>query len=294
MSWTLTESLDDHVANAGGFLRSRPVHHIVHLVVLESLCASGAPASGPAAPVFGWWRSAGGEVTAALLHTPPHPALLTRLPTNGTGHPAAAPAAAPVTELAEALAARGRPLPAVNAEQADAAAFAAAWSAVTGATWRISMRSRLYQLGRLQPPEPHPRGTARVATAADRDLAGSWLAGFAQELSDISASGPDLADDLLSHGALTLWETDRAAVSLAGVHRTEGGTVRVGPVYTPPEHRRLGYAGAVTAAVSQAALDAGASHVVLSTDQENPTTNGLYLRLGYRPVEDHAVLRFTS
>ena len=60
------------------------------------------------------------------------------------------------------------------------------------------------------------------------------------------------------------------------------------------EHRRLGYAGAVTAAVSQAALDAGASHVVLSTDQENPTTNGLYLRLGYRPVEDHAVLRFTS
>jgi GNAT superfamily N-acetyltransferase len=290
MSWTLTESLDDYVTNAGGFLRSRPVHHIVHLVVLESLRAGGPLASGAAAPVFGWCRSAEGEVTAALLHTPPHPVLLTRLPPPAATGPAPSPAA----ELAEALAARGRrPLSAVNAEQADAEAFAAAWSAVTGATWREVLRSRLYRLGRLVPPEPYPRGAARVATAADRALAASWLAAFGDELSDTSASDPDLADDLLSHGALTLWEADDVTVSLAGVHRTQAGTVRVGPVYTPPEHRRLGYGGAITAAVSQAALEAGASHVVLSTDQANPGTNGLYQRLGYRPVEDRAVLHFT-
>jgi GNAT superfamily N-acetyltransferase len=288
MSWTLTGSLDDYVTNAGGFMRSRPVRHIVHLVVLESLGAGGPLASDAAAPVFGWWRSAEGEVTAALLHTPPHPVLLTRLPYAASGL-----VSGPAAELAEALAARGRPLSAVNAEQADAAAFAAAWSAVTGATWREVLQSRLYRLGRLVPPEPYPRGAARVATTADRALAESWLAAFGDELSDTSASDPDLADDLLSHGALTLWEVDEVAVSLAGVHRTEAGTVRVGPVYTPPAHRRLGYAGAVTAAVSQAALEAGASHVVLSTDLANPGTNGLYQRLGYRPVEDRAVLRFT-
>jgi predicted GNAT family acetyltransferase len=48
----------------------------------------------------------------------------------------------------------------------------------------------------------------------------------------------------------------------------------------------------VTAAVSQAALDAGAAEVVLYTDLANPTSNSLYQRLGYRPVEDRVVLRF--
>jgi predicted GNAT family acetyltransferase len=68
--------------------------------------------------------------------------------------------------------------------------------------------------------------------------------------------------------------------------------VRLGPVYTPPEHRGRGYGAAVTAAVSHAALDAGASYVVLFTDLANPTSNALYRRLGYQPVEDRVVLEF--
>ena len=58
------------------------------------------------------------------------------------------------------------------------------------------------------------------------------------------------------------------------------------------ECRRQGYGGAVTAAASQAALDAGAGHVALFTDLANPTSNALYQRLGYQPVEDRVVLRF--
>ena len=45
--------------------------------------------------------------------------------------------------------------------------------------------------------------------------------------------------------------------------------------------------------MSQAALDAGATQVVLYTDLANPTSNALYERLGYRPVEDRTVLTFT-
>jgi predicted GNAT family acetyltransferase len=33
--------------------------------------------------------------------------------------------------------------------------------------------------------------------------------------------------------------------------------------------------------------------VVLYTDLANPTSNALYQRLGYRPVEDRVVLSFT-
>jgi GNAT superfamily N-acetyltransferase len=72
--------------------------------------------------------------------------------------------------------------------------------------------------------------------------------------------------------------------------RAVGRMVRIGPVCTPPPLRGRGYAGGATAAVSQAALDTGATQVVLYTDLANPTSNALYERLGYRPVENRIVL----
>lgn len=57
-------------------------------------------------------------------------------------------------------------------------------------------------------------------------------------------------------------------------------------VHTPVALRGRGYAGAVTAEVSRAALAAGARDVVLFADRANPTSNALYQRLGYRPLAD--------
>jgi predicted GNAT family acetyltransferase len=280
MAWTLTGSRDEYLAVAGGFLRSRPVHHTIQLVALDALGARGPSAFGDVTPLFGWWRAGSGPVTAALLHTPPFPLLLTRLPAHSAG------------ALADALATRGRELPGVNAEPGDAEAFAAAWSGLTGAGWREFRRSRLFRLEQLTPPDPSPRGAARVATAADRGLLESWLDAFRQELADLGGPGTGMIEDRISHGGLTLWEAGGAPVSLAGCSRPAEGVVRLGPVYTPAEHRGRGYGGAVTAAVSQAALAAGAAHVVLFTNLANPTSNALYHRLGYRPVEDRLVLQF--
>ena len=68
---------------------------------------------------------------------------------------------------------------------------------------------------------------------------------------------------------------------------------RVAPVYTPPEHRANGYGSAVTAAVSQHVMNAGATSVVLFTDLANPTSNSIYQKIGYRPVYDSTELEFT-
>jgi GNAT superfamily N-acetyltransferase len=285
MTWTLTADLDEYLAVAGGFLRSRPVHNTIQLVALGSLNAHGTFAFGDAAPLFGWWRSGAGPVTAALLHTPPFPVLLTRLPADAN----------PAGDLAGALASRGvERLPGVNAEQGDAEAFAAAWSALTGAAWREFRRSRLFRLGQLVAPDPSPPGAARVATAADRGLLESWLAAFRREMPDLGGPGADMIEDRVSHGGMTLWEAGGAAVSLAGSSRPAEGVVRLGPVYTPPDQRGRGYGGAVTAAVSRAALGAGAADVILFTDLANPTSNALYRRLGYRPVEDRLVIKFEA
>jgi hypothetical protein len=282
MAWTLTEDLGEYLAAAGSFLRSRPVQNTIQLAAMETLRARGNSAFGEVAPLFGWWRPAGGTVASAFLHTPPFPALLTPLPA-GSARP-----------LAQALVARRRPVAGVNAGPDDAAGFAAAWGELTGETARISRRSRLFRLAELQPPAPRPAGAARAAANADRDLLESWFAAFAAEVGNSAGPIPGLVDDRLSYGGLTLWEAGGPAVSLAGVTRPAAGVVRVGPVYTPPGQRQRGYAGAVTAAVSQAALEAGVKHVVLFTDLANPTSNALYQRLGYRPVEDRAELSFES
>ena len=101
-----------------------------------------------------------------------------------------------------------------------------------------------------------------------------------------------MVDDRLSYRGLTLWEAGGQPVSLAGLTRPAAGQVRVGPVYTPPGQRGQGYGGAVTWAVTRAALDAGVTGVLLFTDLANPTSNALYQRLGYRAVSDRTMYSF--
>jgi hypothetical protein len=282
MAWTLTGNLAEYLAAAGGFLRSEPVRHTIELAAAETLRARGAAAFGSPGALFGWWRPGTGPVTATLFHTPPYLVLLTPLPAG----------AAP--PLARALLARGHNPLGVNAEQRDVARFAAAWTDLTGTRARVERRSRLFRLGTLTPLQPAPAGAARVATAADRGLLCAWMAAFAAETGDSPGPGPGEVDDELSYGGLTLWEAGRVPVAVAGVKRPAAGVVRVGPVYTPPGQRRHGYAAAATAAVSQAALDAGAAGVVLFTDLASAASNGLYPRLGYQPVADRVMLSFKS
>lgn len=281
--WTISEDLDEFAGQAGPFLRERPVQNTVELSVIETLRATGLHTFGEDAPLFGWWQPPGGPVAGSCLQTPPFPLLLGSVPDQA------------VAELAAILAASGRVLPGVNASAAAASQFAGHWRARTGATAVERMRNRLYQLGDLVPPRPAPPGQARVAGDADQDLLVAWFRAFAREAAIVADRDPVRAvRDRLGYGGLTLWEADGAPVSMAGLTRQVAGTARVGPVYTPPGLRRRGYAGAVTAAVSQAALDAGTAEVLLFTDLANPASNSLYQHLGYRLVEDRVVLSFTA
>jgi predicted GNAT family acetyltransferase len=69
--------------------------------------------------------------------------------------------------------------------------------------------------------------------------------------------------------------------------------MRIGPVYTPREHRGRGYGSAVTAAASGLVLDRGMRFCFLYTDLANPTSNGIYMRIGYEPVCDSRELAFS-
>jgi len=283
MTWTVTASLDEFLAAAEDHLRSEPVLNTVPLTVLSSLRHSGLSAYGDRPPAFGWHESPDGTIDCTFLQTGPFPMLLSALPPGSAA------------SLIEAL--RGGPgLPAAaNVPELAEARFLTAWTTATGGTGTARMRSRLHRLAGLVPPDPAPAGTARVAGPDDRDLLVRWHEDFASEAE--SAAGENAArtvDDRLSHGGLMLWEADGEPVAMAGSTRAVAGVVRIAGVYTPPAHRRHRYGGAITAAASQAAQDAGAAAVVLSTDLANPTSNALYARLGYQPVADRVVLELTA
>ncbi|HEY6277182.1 MAG TPA: GNAT family N-acetyltransferase [Streptosporangiaceae bacterium] len=283
MAWTLTHDVAGFLDAAGPFLSSRAAEHTVLLTVSETVRLSGPAAFGDDLPLFGWYAADGGPVTAACLHTPPYPLALTAMPDEVAA------------ALAPALAGRGRELAGVDGRPGPAHAFAAGWLRQTGQPAHLGRRTRLYRLGDLVPPGPAPPGQDRAAAPADTELLVAWLAAFQQEAD--STGGPvrrQIVAERLSYGGFTLWETGDGPVSLAGRTRVVAGQARVGPVYTPPEHRGRGYGGAVTAAVSRQALAAGASEVLLYTDLANPTSNALYPRLGYQPVSDSVRLSFTA
>ena len=128
-----------------------------------------------------------------------------------------------------------------------------------------------------------------VAEKADSDLVLDWFRAFEQEaIPEVARSGDGgkqaIANGVES-GTYFLW-FDPAPVSMAAARESGDGVARIGPVYTPPELRRRGYGGALTAAVSQRMLDGGCSACCLFTDLTNPTSNHIYAEIGYTPVAD--------
>lgn len=281
--WWLTEDLDAFLSRAGTFLRSRPDLHTVPLTVTEGLRTRGLGAYGTEAPYFGL-SAENGTVQAACLRTPPHRLYLTPL------GPAQADA------LAARLAALGLPLPGVTADAATAAHFAEAWQRHTGTPAVPHQRQRLYRLEALTVPQPVPEGRARIAEEADRELLVRWFGEFSRSVGGADAPrAGSWADARLAYGGVTLWEApDGTPLSMAGLTLPVAGQIRVAPVYTPPHLRGRGYAGAVTAEVSRLARERGAGQVLLFTDLANPTSNGLYQRIGYRPVADFTAYDFPA
>ncbi|MFC8205026.1 GNAT family N-acetyltransferase [[Kitasatospora] papulosa] len=268
MSWTFTDNVDAFLETAGPSLAARPAENTLLLTVTATLREGGPHAYGAGDPVLGWWRGADGEVAGALVRTPPHPPVL------GSAAPEA------VAALADAL-----PLPRIDADRAAATALAARWP-----RHRVDEEHRLYRLGAAVPPFPAPAGRPRAADTADRALLVAWTRAFCAETGQSGDRAERVVDERTAHGGLTLWETDGVPVSMAGVSRRIAGTVRVSAVYTPPEHRGRGYAAAVTAEAGRLAREDGAAEVLLFADLANPTSNALYLRIGYEAVSDRLLI----
>jgi predicted GNAT family acetyltransferase len=228
----------------------------------------------------------GGEVAAVAAWTPPYKLVL-----------AANTAPGAISGLVDAVLVSGAQIPGVLGEPSLANAFAAAWSARTGCTVRLEMEQRMLAATRIVPPSG-VSGSARVVTSADRDQVIAWFAEFAQEIwqtapDQAQVAGERMLDQMgTGRGGMFWIDAAGAPVSIAYYKAPTVTGIRIGPVYTPPQHRRRGYAAAVTAATSQYLLDSGYQFVCLYTDADNPTSNHVYESIGYIHVIDSVILAF--
>jgi ribosomal protein S18 acetylase RimI-like enzyme len=281
MIWQTTHSLDEFEAATKDFVGSDPVRNILLANIPRRLRRQGLALYGDTPPRFGWIAGDDG-VPAVFVQTPPYQVLVSALPAGA------------VESFVDVVVASGGVMGGINAPLATATAVAAAWTARTGRTATVAQHLRLFRLGELVPPDPMPEGSARAATAADRDLAVAWYVHFADHSRGPRPPDPGkLVDDALARGAMLLWEAGGEPVALAAwVGQEDGGTASIGPVYTPEHRRRRGYAAAATAEACRRASAAGAGTVVLFTDVQNATANGVYRRIGFTEVEDRQIIDF--
>lgn len=192
--------------------------------------------------------------------------------------------------------ARHASLPAeVNGAASPAAAVADRWAVAAGAVAQLAMAMRIMDCTELAAPAGDVPGAPRRVQRDHLDVIVPWLAAFeAEALSDSDPRDESeirgLVERSLEGGRspFWVWERDGEVVSLAGIGRPTGTGERVGPVYTPSEHRGHGYAGALVRHLTAGAFERGCDHVFLFTDAANPVSNRLYERLGYRHVGDAA------
>lgn len=236
-----------------------------------------------------WWvvESDSGEVIGIAMRTAPHGMVLSPMP----------PEAA--EELAQEVSVHDDSLPDVAGPTSVVSTFVAEYRRTNSAgslrESRLEGRQLLYALGALTIPTNS--GGMVLAEPEDFDFVLNWYEEFSHDAHLHMPNPAGSVQSALGRNSLRFWIVDGERVSMAGYStlvETPSGTVgRIGPVYTPTIHRRKGYGGALTAALSQELLDLGAM-VMLYTDAANPTSNGVYQRIGFKQIDQNEKVEFLA
>jgi hypothetical protein len=262
-AWVLT--------NAGDFLKSQPVLHNLILTLLHARVAHPEPGRY-------WIAVDAGKTLGVVFHSPfTFPATITPM------EPAVVEAVVnAVAEVAK--------IPGVNGEAGTAARFAGQWTERCKSAAFPVHGLRLYELQDLL-ESPSASGRLRKATPEDRKLVVDWVRNFGDEVGEHTGD-PELQVDqwMSGGGGVWLWE-DGEPVAMAVSREPVEKVVRVQHVYTPPEKRRKGYAGACVGQLSKHILDSG-YRSILYTDLGNRTSNSIYRRIGYIAVAEALRYRF--
>lgn len=177
-------------------------------------------------------------------------------------------------------------IPGVTGLKKETETFAEIWHNLTAQAYKISMHLRIHKLEKVQIINK-AKGNLISANQSDRDLLLNWTKAFAREVAgSIPANINKDVDRYLKEKNVYFWQDNNKPVAFINAARITPNSVNIGPVYTPPEYRRKGYATSMVSQLSQILLDRGFKYCLLFTDLANPTSNHIYHKIGYQPICD--------
>lgn len=225
---------------------------------------------------------AAGIVLGAAVWTPPHDVVVTRLPEGAA------------QLLAERCLRSGHAVTGASGPERSGLELAEQLARQMRVTVQVRMRQLLYEL--LEVHEvPLASGRVRRALREDLSLVASYYAEFVQEVSLAHPGDPrDWARGVVDGGAAFVWEDCGAVRSLACLSRETPNGRAIGPVYTPPATRRLGYATSLVSELARTVLASGKRFACLFTDASNPTSNHIYEAIGFRCICRYDAYRLVS
>jgi uncharacterized protein len=282
MDVTVYPNAADFLREAGDLLRSDEARYGL-IYGIARLVDANPHHYGEEDPLFCVVNDSNG-ICAIAWRTPPYPVGLA----SHAGDPEKA-----VSLLVDAIHSRWAEVPGVTGHGEVTQPFADRWCRNFGASIKSAMAQRIYRLDSVN-DVPSVPGRMRLATLADKDLISQWQRAFMVEaLGPTNQKIPERdVTPFIEEGAIYLWEYSKNPVSMVVKgHPTEHG-MSVTLVYTPPELRRHGYATASVAGACGHILRSGYDFCTLYTDLSNPTSNSIYMKIGFKPVCDSVQYSF--
>ncbi|WP_433742605.1 GNAT family N-acetyltransferase [Falsibacillus pallidus] len=227
----------------------------------------------------------GQDLSAFLLMTPPHNLIISVDKEKEWK--------SSIQQAVESLQAADIKIPGVVAEKETASFFAEELASTTGQSPEIHMRQRIYQLREVR-KSPVSEGNMRLADERESGLLTHWLLSFIEDTGEHPLTEKEAearAAAMIQEKSIYLWEHNGKIVSMARKARCTKNVAVINFVFTPKDERKKGYASAVVSQLSQTLLKDYDS-CGLYTDLDNPTSNKIYMEIGYEPVADSTMIKF--
>jgi predicted GNAT family acetyltransferase len=226
------------------------------------------------------------EIVLVAMMDPPHPLTLA----SGNECPDET-----LNLLAESIKESKRPLPSVHGPVPLAERFAPIWASKNDLAFELEMGQGVYELREVTSPVK-VAGKLVMAQTKDLDLISEWMLGFERDAFGENKSTLEEMKEAVGHRIQKeewyIWKDGEIPLSIVMRSRPTRHGICVTGVYTPPELRGRGYASASVAAFSQKLLDEGFEFTSLFTDLANPTSNKIYMNVGYQHVSDFNKYKF--
>ncbi|MCM3794206.1 GNAT family N-acetyltransferase [Priestia megaterium] len=157
----------------------------------------------------------------------------------------------------------------------------------------LKMDQRIYRLDKVK-KAVEAEGMLVKARLEHLRLVTEWIWKFMGVIGEpvSKKQAAKTGEAFIKAGRLFLWEVNGKYVSIANATRPTAHNITINSVYTPQKERKKGYASSCVSTLSQLMLDEGFETTSLYTDMTNPTSNKIYIEIGYEHVADSALVLF--